>query len=70
MYIPVVIVEDLNGHIPSPLDMPGFKDLSKTTRANHLPPIQAQVTTQNQNRADVLFHGSTKIGKNLITVMF
>ena len=43
MHLPLALKKQFNGHIKTPLMMPGFVDLSKTPRANLLPVPQATV---------------------------
>lgn len=42
-YLPIIIMEQFNGHIAAPLCMSGFVDLSKTSRANHFPVDQVGI---------------------------
>lgn len=43
-HLPIVIVEQFNGHIAAPLLMSGLVDLSETSRAFYFPVIQIRVS--------------------------
>lgn len=49
-HLPVVMMKQFNRHVAAPLLMPGFKDLSKTPRADHRPVRQAGVFDQRRSQ--------------------
>lgn len=48
-YLPIIIMEQFNGHIAAPPSMSGFVDLSKTSRANHFPVDQAGIFNEDRS---------------------
>lgn len=55
-HLPIVIVEQFNGHIAAPHLMSGLVDLSETSRAFYFPVIQIRVSNLRVNGRAVQCH--------------
>lgn len=67
LYLPNTITEYLNGHIKSPVLVPGLVDMAKSSRVNWLPSLQVFITNSlvAQQCHLLLYSGRTTATSNL-----
>lgn len=57
-HLPVIVMKKFDCHIAAPLTVPGFVNLSKPTRTNHLPVVQSRVCNLHRRQTAEQSHSS------------